>query len=144
MTVEDNKNRARQVAELVSTGNMALVDENVAPDFVRHDLGGRPDIVGPEGVKLFVGVLRAAFPDIQMIVEDVIGEGDRVVVRYTLRGTHRGAFRGIAPTGRKVTWSGINIYRVEGGKVVETWQLADALGVMQQLGVVPRVGQARG
>jgi len=144
MTVEDNKNRARQVAELVSTGNMALVDENVAPDFVRHDLGGRPDIVGPEGVKLFVGVLRAAFPDIQMTVEDVIGEGDKVVVRYTARGTHSGVFQGIAPTGRKVTWAGINIYRVEGGKAVETWQLADALGLMQQLGVVPRVGQARG
>ena len=145
MTVMDNKTLMRRAfEELVNTGNMALADEMAAPGFVRHDLGGGPDIVGPEGVKLFVGALRAAFPDIQMTVEDVIGEGAKVVVRFTARGTHTGAFRGIAPTGRKVTWAGINIYREEGGKVVETWQLADALGLMQQLGVVPQPGQARG
>ena len=144
MTVEDNKARARRVfEELVNTGNMALADEMAAPGFVRHDLGGGPDIVGPEGVKLFVGALRAAFPDIQMTVDDIIGEGDKVVVRYTARGTHSGEFRGIAPTGRKVTWAGINIYQVKGGKVVETWQLADALGLMQQLGVIPQPGQVR-
>ena len=144
MTVEDNKALMRRgFEELVNTGNMALVDENVAPDFVRHDLGGGPDIVGPEGVQLFVGALRAAFPAIQMTVEDVIGEGDRVVVRYTARGTHSGAFRGVAATGRKVAWAGINIYQEKGGKVVETWQLADVMGLMQQLGVIPQPGQAR-
>ncbi len=145
MTVEDNKTLVRRgFEELVNTGNMALVDEHVAPNFVRHDLGGGPDIVGPEGVKLFVGALRAAFPDIEMTVEDIIGEGDKVVVRYTARATHSGVFQSIAPTGRKVTWAGINIYREKDGKVVETWQLADAMGLMQQLGVVPQVGQTRG
>lgn len=144
MTVEDNKARARRVfEELVNTGNTAVVDEVCAPGFVRHDLGGGPDVVGPEGVKLFVGALRSAFPDIQMTIEDLIGEGDSVVVRYTARGTHSGEFQGIAPTGRKVTWAGINIYRRDGDQVVETWQLLDALGLMQQLGVVPQAGQAR-
>ena len=137
MTIKDHKARARRVAEFLNTGNMALVDENVAPNFVRHDLGGGPDVVGPEGVKLFVGAVRAAFPDIEMTIDDVIGEGEKVVIRYTLRGTHTGEFQGIAATGKKVTWAGINIYRWEGGKVAETWQLLDALGLMQQLGVVP-------
>jgi len=145
MSVEENKALARRVmADVVNTGNMALVDELVAPGFVRHDLGGGPDIVGPEGVKLLVAALRATFPDIQMTIEDVIAEGDKLVVRYTARGTHSGGIQGIAPTGRKVTWAGINIYRGEGGKVVETWQLSDGLGLMQQLGVVPPIGQARG
>ena len=145
MSVEENKALARRVmADLVNTGNMTLVDELVAPDFVRHDLGGGPDIVGPEGVKLFIAALRAAFPDIQMTIEDIIAEGDKLVVRYTAGGTHSGEFQGIAPTGRKVTWAGINIYRREGGKVVETWQLRDGLGLMQQLGVVPPIGQTRG
>ena len=138
MTVEDIKARVHLLADLLNTGNTALVDEFVAPNFVRHDLGGRPDIVGPEGVKLFVGILRAAFPDIQMTIEDVIAEGEKVVVRYTARGTHYGEFMGVPPTGRKATWAGINIYRGEGGKVVETWQLSDALGLMRQLGVLPR------
>ena len=144
MSVEENKALVRRVmAELVNTGNTVLVDELVAPGFVRHDLGGGPDIVGPEGVKLLVAALRAAFPDIQMTIEDIIAEGDKLVVRYTARGTHSGGIQGIAPTGRKVTWAGINIYRGESGKVVETWQLSDRLGLMQQLGVVP-IGQARG
>lgn len=86
MTVEDNKALVRRaLTDLVNTGNMALVDELVAPGFVRHDLGGVPDIVGPHGVKLFVAAFRAASPDIQMTVDEIIAEGDKVVVRYTAR-----------------------------------------------------------
>ncbi len=137
MTAEDYKMLARRAfAELANTGNMALVDELVAQGFVRHDLGGGPDIRGPQGVKLFVAALRTAFPDIETTVEDIIAEGDKVVVRFTARGTHKGTFQGIAPTGRQFTITGINIYRIEAGKAAETWQLMDALGLMQQLGVV--------
>ena len=74
----------------------------------------------------------------------MIAEGDKVAVRFTARGTHKGEFLGIPPTGKQVAWAGINIYRVASGKIAETWQLSDGLGLMQQLGVVPPVGQARG
>jgi predicted ester cyclase len=137
MSMEANAARAGQVlTEVLSTGNLALLDDVVAPNVVRHDLGGRPDIVGLQGIKLFVTAIRTAFPDIELTIEDVIAEGDKVVVRYTARGTHKGVFQGIAATGRQVSWAGINIYRHEGSKAVETWQLASTLAVIQQLGVV--------
>src|SRR3990172_7589430 len=101
MPVEETKARMRRVAELVKTGDLRIVDEFVAPEFVRHDLSGGPDLKGPDGVKLIVAGLRAAFPDIEMVIEDVIAEGDKVVVRYTARGTHLGQFSGLAPTGKQ-------------------------------------------
>ena len=145
MSVEQNKALARKAfEEVINSGNLDLVDETTAAEFVRHDLGGLPDIVGSEAVKLFIKGGRAAFPDIHMTIEDLIAEGHKVVVRYTARGTHTGEFRGIAPTGKQVTWAGINIYQEEGGKVVETWQLSDRLGMMQQMGVIPSIGQPEG
>ena len=115
-----------------------MADEIIASEFVRHDLGGNfPDVAGPEGVKRLIAALRAAFPDIETTFDDVISGGDRVVVRFTTRATHKGPFQGIAPTGRRVEWAGINVYRVADGKIRETWQLADTLGLMRQLGAVP-------
>lgn len=134
----DAKRAADWLLELVNNGNMALVDETVAPEFVRHDLGGWPDIKGPEGVKMFITGLRTAFPDLQMTIEDVIAGGNKVVIQYTMRGTHNGPLWSIQPTGREVTWAGINIYRLEGNKVAETWQLTDSLGLVRQLGIVPQ------
>jgi predicted ester cyclase len=85
-------------------------------------------------------MIRAAFPDIHETVEDIIAEGDTVVTRTTWRGTHQGALLGIAPTGKHVSVSGIDISRVASGKFVEHWQSADNLGLLQQLGVVPSMG----
>ncbi len=135
---KENEAIVRRALDEIASGDLARADEITAPDFVRHDLGGViPDVTGPEGVRRFVAALRFAFPDIQLTLEDMISGGDRVVVRYMARATHKGEFRGIAPTGRRVTWAGINIYRVANGKIQETWQLSDALGLMRQLGVVP-------
>ena len=142
MSVEENKALVlRAFAEFLNTGDTTLVDQYVAPEFVRHALDGGPDVQSPEGVKMFVGALRAAFPDLEMVIEDIVAEDDKVVVRYTARGTHKGGFRGAAPTGNQVTWAGINIYREEGGQVMETWQLGDRLGMMQQMGLVPPMGR---
>ena len=80
----------------------------------------------------------AAFPDLHTTIEQVVGEGDIVVVRGTDRGTHRGDFMGIAPTGRNVTVPWICIYRVTDGKITEQWISSDGLGMLQQLGVLPR------
>jgi steroid delta-isomerase-like uncharacterized protein len=92
---------------------------------------------GPAGLKPIIAGFRAAFPDLQVTVEDQIAEGDKVVTRYTMRGTHQGAFMGLPPTGKHVTVSGIQIERVVQGQIVEHWRKSDDLGMMQQLGAVP-------
>ena len=127
----------RAFEEVANKGDLAVVDDIIAPDFVRHDLGGGPDLVGPEGVRRLMAAQRAAFPDLQLAIEHMIVQGDMAVARYTARGTHQGVFQGVAPTGKQVTWRGVNIYRIAGGKLAETWQLADMLGIMRQIGAVP-------
>jgi steroid delta-isomerase-like uncharacterized protein len=135
---EENKAVVRRAFEEVANkGDMTTVDEIIAPEFVRHDLGGGPDAAGPEGVKRLIAGLRAAFPDLQTTIEDIFSDGEKVVVRFTARGTHSGPFQGMVPTGREATWCGVNIYRVSGGRIRETWQLADGLGLLRQLGAAP-------
>ena len=137
MSTEENKNLAlRFIEEVINQGKLSTLDELITADAADHSLPpGLPP--GREGVKLFLGMIRAAFPDIHETVEDIIAEGDTVVTRTTWRGTHQGAFLGIAPTGKQVSVSGIDISRVAFGKFVEHWQSADNLGLLQQLGVVP-------
>ena len=134
---EENEAVVRRAFDEVAMGDMTAVDEIIAPEFVRHDLAGGTEAHGPDGVKRLIAALRSAFPDIQTTVDDVISGGDRVVVRFTARGTHRGQFQGIAATGLEATWTGINIYRVADGQIQETWQLADGLGLLRQLGAAP-------
>jgi len=134
---EENEAVVRRAFDEVAMGDMTAVDEIIAPEFVRHDLAGGTEAHGPDGVKRLIAALRSAFPDIQTTVDDVISGGDRVVVRFTARGTQSGPFMGIAPTGREATWTGINIYRVADGQIQETWQLADGLGLLRQLGAAP-------
>lgn len=137
---EQNKKLVRQTFEEVwNRGNYAVIDERFAGDYVGHSVS---EIEGPEGAKGFAAAMRGAFPDFQYTVEDEIAEGDRVGHRWTARGTHEGEFQGIPPTGEQVTITGISIYRVANGKLVEGWTNADMLGLMQQLGAVPAPGQA--
>jgi predicted ester cyclase len=110
--------------------NMAAADAVVSPRFVSHDWPAD----GPRGPKAFrdyYSAIRAAVPDATYEVDDVVAEGDRVVVRWRLLGTHRGEFRGIAPSGRPITLKGIAIYRVEGGKLMERWVVSDLHGALQ-------------
>jgi len=135
---DENKALVRRAFEEVANeGDMTTVDEIIAPEYVRHDLAGGPQAHGPDGVKRLIAGLRIGFPDLRTTIEDIFSDGDRVVVRFTARGTHSGPFMGIAPTGREATWSGVNIYRVSGGRIRETWQLADGLGLLRQLGAAP-------
>ncbi|MFL5561825.1 MAG: ester cyclase [Gemmatimonadaceae bacterium] len=111
---------------------MALVDEVVSPRFISHDWPeGGP--TGPEGFRNFYSAIRSALPDARYAVDDMIAEGDRVVVRWRLLGTHKGDFRGIAPTGRPIVLKGIAIYRVEGGKLMERWVVSDLHGVLEEI-----------
>jgi steroid delta-isomerase-like uncharacterized protein len=130
----------RAIEEVYNRGDLAIVDELVASDFVIHSPS--EEIHGPAGAKQFVAGLRAAFPDLHVTIEDQMADGDRVATRWTAGGTHTGAFQGIPPTGKQARMTGINIDRIANGKVVECWTNADELGLLQQLGVVPTPGQA--
>jgi steroid delta-isomerase-like uncharacterized protein len=112
----------------------------VTDDFVRHDPNS-PEVHGPDGERQLVAMYAQAFPDLQFTIEDLVAAGDRVVVRLMARGTHQGELLGIPPTGRPVSIAAIEIYRLEGNRIAEQWVASDALGMLQQLGVVPVPGQ---
>jgi steroid delta-isomerase-like uncharacterized protein len=134
MSTEENKALARRSWE--SVDDPETLDEVYAPDVVWHN----PDqeVQGIEEAKQFIGMIKSAFPDMNTTVEDMIAEGDKVVTRITMRGTHQGDTEEFGPaTGRQVEESGITIQRIEGGKIVEEWNSYDNLSLMQQLGLVP-------
>ncbi len=131
---EENKALTRRAWE--SIDNPDVIDEVYAPDVVWHEPD--QDIHGSEEAKQFVSTFLAAFPDINASVEDMIAEGDKVVTRVTIRGTHQGETEEFGPpTGRQVELAGVTISRIEGGKIVEDWDSYDNLSLMQQLGLAP-------
>lgn len=139
---EQNRRLVRRTFdEVYNQGNLALVDELVAHDFVIHSPSA--EIQGPANTKQYVAMLRRAFPDLHFTIEDQLVDGDKVVTRWTARGTHRGEFQGIPPTGKQGRMTGIDIDRFAGGKVVECWTNADELGLLQQLGAMPAPESAR-
>jgi predicted ester cyclase len=142
MTTEHNKALVRRLMEEVfNQGNISLVDGSFAPDFVEHEELPPGIPPGPEAVKQLPTIFRSAFPDFKVTVDDVIAEGDKVVVRSTWSGTHNGDFMGIPPTGQSVSFGVIDIMRIAGGKFVEHWGQMDNMGMMQQLGVIPAPGE---
>ena len=125
----EDQNKAtvlRSEFELWSKGDLAVADQLYSPEFVCHFIVG-PEWRGVEGIKEQVRQHRTSFPDWTERVDDIVAEGDRVVIRFTSSGTHRGAFAGTAPTGRKVTIQEVAIFRVVGGKIVEQWGEPDLL-----------------
>jgi predicted ester cyclase len=137
-TPEGNKAVVRRfVEEVVNGGSTAALRELVAGNHVTHELIG--DHYGPEGVRIGLAGYREAFPDLEVTIDDLVAEGDRVVRRFTARGTHTGPLMGVAPTGRVVTVTGIWIDRLAGGRLVESWLSFDALGLLRQIGAIPPV-----
>lgn len=135
MTVEQNKALIRRFYEEVwNRGNLDVAYEVFAADYERHDLRPGNPLSGPEGQKQIASDFRSAFPDLHMTVDVMIAEGDMVVARWTTEGTNTGAWGSIPATGKHVKFSGVNIFRIADGKVVEIWNHRDDLGVMQQLG----------
>jgi steroid delta-isomerase-like uncharacterized protein len=119
---EDNKLIVRRwLEEVLTRGNLERVGELFASNYVLHDPSFPRDVYGPEGVKRYVAAYRLAFPDARFAVEDQIAQGDKVVSRWSARGTHRGEFLGIAPTGQEVTVTGIEFDHVAGGRIEEAW-----------------------
>ena len=141
---EQNKAIVRRLfAELWSNGNLSLADQLFTPNYTHHD-SSSPDFGhGPESERKRATLYRNAFPDLHLTIEDIIAEGDTVMTRWTCRGTHKGDLNGIAPTGKQVTISGMTVARLANGKLAEGYVNWDALGLMQQLGVVPQLANAK-
>jgi steroid delta-isomerase-like uncharacterized protein len=137
---EENKAIARHfLDELWNRSNFVLVDQLLASDYDGHS---STVIRGPEGAMEFVPRLRIAFPDFQFSILDQIAEGDKVATRWAICGTHEGEFQGIPPSGKRMEMTGITIFRIANGKLIEGWTNEDVLGMLQQLGAVQTPEQA--
>ena len=137
-TADTEANKAlvnRLFAEVLNQGNLEVIDELVAPEFVHHT-AGEVDAKGPEGYKELIGMFRAAFPDLNVVIEDMIAESDLITTRQTYTGTHKGNLMDIPPTDMEVVFTGISTFRIIDGKIAKAWTEYDVLGVMLQLGVV--------
>jgi steroid delta-isomerase-like uncharacterized protein len=134
MTLETNKALIRRhFDEIWNQYRLEVANQLVDAAYFSHfPVSGQPD--GIADFRYAVEMLRTSFPDLTITIEDLIAEGDKVVTRLTARGTHQGTFRGIAPTGRVVSWTGIRIFRIAEGKIVEHWANWDDLSLLQQLG----------
>ena len=142
MLTEENKALMRRMYEEVhNKGNLAVLDEVTATSFIDHNLPpGLPP--GVDGAKQLFTMFHTAFPDFHVTVEDMIAEGDKVVSRLTMRGTHKDEFMGVPPTGKQINVEVIDVLRIAGSKAVERWGIFDQLGLMQQLDVGPELAQA--
>ena len=137
---EKNKAMVRRFWEEVFNGRkLSLIDEIFTADWVYHGVGGLK-VYGQEGLKQFLTEYYNAFPDMQVKVENLIAEGDKVVSHVTSRGTHKGELMGIAPTGKQVTVPVICISRFVDDKIGENWEIIDLFGMLQQLDVIPSPG----
>jgi len=139
MSTEENKANVRRFADGLNQKNVAVIDELCTPDYVNHD-PANPQVRSREDYKQWFTGLSAAFPDLHFTIDDILAEGDKVAYRFTLRATHSGSWRGAAPTGKSITVTGTAITRIRDGKFAEDWVNTDALGLVQQLGLIPSMG----
>jgi len=136
MSAEESKAVMRRFWEVWEQGNIDLLDELLAPEYINHTLA-TPDLPpGPEGVKEVVSMFHSAMPDLRVVVEDMIAEGDKVATRYALEGTHKAELFGATPTGRQLSIKSMTVERVSEGKIIEHWRVTDELGMMRQLGAI--------
>jgi steroid delta-isomerase-like uncharacterized protein len=132
----------RFIEEAWNSKNLSVVDEVFASDYVFHDPTNPADVRGPDGLKQLIGMYLSAFPDVHFTIEDMIIEGDKGATRWRSTGTHRGDLPNIPATGRQSTITGITVSRFAGDRIAEDWVNWDTLGMMQNLGVIPRPGQS--
>ena len=134
MSNEQNKELAHRFYDAFNSGDINALDGIILETYIQHS-PGIPQ--GREGVKGFMSMFRAGFPDAHLHIEDLVSEGDRIAGRWTAHGTHQGELMGIPPTGKEVHFGGIDIWRVENGMLAEHWDTWDQMGMMQRLGVIP-------
>jgi steroid delta-isomerase-like uncharacterized protein len=133
MTMQDNLAAQQKFGSAVSTGELELLRDLIASDVVDHDPA--PDQgAGPEGYIRMFSAMRTSFPDLEVSLDQLVADENKVAIAYTIIGTHKGEFMGVAPTGRKVRARGVQIARFRDGKMVERWGSSDQLGILQQIG----------
>ena len=137
---EENKAIIGRLSELWNTGNLAIADEIFDADFVNHD-PNNPGVTNPESYKGLVVAIRIGFPDFYVAADDLVAEGEKVAMRWTITATHQGELMGMPATGTQVVWVGITMIHLADGKIVEMWWAHDTLGMFQQLGVIPPMGR---
>jgi steroid delta-isomerase-like uncharacterized protein len=140
MSINENKALERRWFKAFDKGKdavMAATDELYSNDFVIHSATGE-DIHGLKATKKYMGEIFSAFPDVHMTIDDLVGEGDKVAVRFTVTGTHKGKFMGMPASNKKLKMWSIQIDRIANGKFVEGWERTDTLGLMQQLGLMAK------
>jgi steroid delta-isomerase-like uncharacterized protein len=138
MSDENKTLTARIPLEAFNQGKLEVIDEVVADNSIDHGELPPDYPPGKEGVKTLVKALRTAFPDLKIRIDRQVAEGDLVVQHVTTTGTMKGEFGGMPPSGKAATWEAIHITRVKDGKIVEHWQVQDQLGMLQQLGFIPK------
>jgi steroid delta-isomerase-like uncharacterized protein len=137
VSVEENKTIVRRnIEEVFNKGDLSIVDEIIAPNWVFYGPGGQ-EFKGREGFRQIVTMLHNAFPDLRMTIEDMVAEGDMVAVRYIIQGTLKGQLMGMAPTGKQMTITSALFILFENGKVIEVREIYDQLSAFRQLGVSP-------
>jgi steroid delta-isomerase-like uncharacterized protein len=137
MTVEQNKRVMQTFVDFINTANPDVANELIDPGATFY-VPGRPEpVTGPAGYLEIVAMMRGGFPDIQWTLEELICEGNNIVARFTMRGTHEGSFFGVPATGNTIAVQALNIYRLSGGKIVEEYGQPDLLGLMRQIGALP-------
>ena len=137
MPTEKNRAAQERMAQAVNSGHLEVFSEVFAPSVIDHDPA--PDQQpGPEGFKHYFATLRSAFPDLTVKPEHMVTTEDEIALAYTISGTHRGDFLGVAPTGKRISARGMQIARFENGQIVERWGSSDELGILKQLGVAPQ------
>lgn len=138
MSGESNRAVVRRfIDEVFNRGNLSVAQEVLTDDYVHQDPATGELGSGQDGLEKMVAFYREAFPDFQISLEDQIATEDRVVERWTGRGTHRGTLMGISATNRTIEATGISIHRLVGGKIAETWTCFDTAGLLRQLGAIP-------
>ena len=137
MSLDANKQFCRDYFTAFVKGDTAWMERHIAPDFVRHDPGLPFEVRGPAGVKQLHDVLMPAFPDMQLPLQDFVAEGEKVLVRLRVQGTHTGTFGDLQPTGRRIDIGVLDLFHIRDGMLVEHWALLDNLGMLKQLGALP-------
>ena len=136
MSTDENKAAKRRYLEAFNQRNLETLDQLFTPDYVLHSAGS-PDLRGIDALRETVASTLASLSDLEMTADDMIAEGDKVVTRWTLKATHTGEFMGVAPTQKRLMFTGTIIDRFVDGRVVEAWETFNELGVLQQLEAIP-------
>jgi len=137
MALDTNRLVMNRFTEFINTADETLASDLIALDAVFH-VPGRPEpLLGPAGYLAIIEMLRGGFPDIQWTLDEMVAEGEKVAARFTMKGTHRGTFLGVPPTGATIVVQSMAFYRLSGGQIVEEHGLPDMLGLLQQIGAVP-------